>query len=101
MSKIKRMLNNIILDISKLDFENISNSNQMYAHVLSTSKRGKILLSKISKKSNIPLITSINENVLNNLSDIQRKMLEKDILSSNIYSILTNEPINKDYTNRL
>lgn len=101
MSKIKRMLNNIILDISKLDFENISNSNQMYAHVLSTSKRGKILLSEISKKSNIPLITSINENVLNNLSDIQRKMLEKDILSSNIYSILTNEPINKDYTNRL
>lgn len=101
MSKIKRMLNNIILDITKLDFDNIFNSDQMYAHVLSTSNRGKILLSKISKNSIIPLITSLNDNALNNLSNIQRKMLEKDILSSNIYSILNNEQINKDYTNKL
>lgn len=101
MSKIKRMLNNIILDISKDDFNTIINSNEYYAHILSVSKRGKILLSEISKNSTIPLITSINDSIINSLSNIQQKMLYLDILSSNIHSILNNERINKDYTNKL
>lgn len=101
MSKIKRMLNNIILDISKDDFNTLVNSNEYYAHVLSISKRGKILLSEISKNSSIPLITSINDTVIKSLYNTQQKMLKLDILSSNIHSILNNNDINMDYTNRL
>lgn len=101
MSKIKRMLNNIILDITKKDFETIKNSNESFAHVLAISEHGKKLLSKISKNSSIPLITSINDDTLKQLSCTQQKMLNLDILSSNIYSIITNDSINKDYTNRL
>jgi len=101
MSKIKRILNNIILNITKDDFERIYKSNEQYAHILKISKRGKALLSQIAKNSNIPLITSVNDNVLNSLSDIQRSMINIDILATNIHSILNNENINKDYTNRL
>lgn len=101
MSKIKRILNNIILNITKDDFERIYKSNEQYAHVLKISKRGKTLLSQIAKNSSIPLITSVNDNVLNSLSDIQRSMINIDILATNIHSILNNENINKDYTNRL
>ncbi|MDO4282862.1 MAG: nucleotidyltransferase [Clostridia bacterium] len=101
MSKIKRMLNNILLGITKEDMQNIANSKQLYAHVLSTSHNGKILLSRISKKSDILLLTSINEKILSNLTIEQKRMLELDILSSNIHSIINHEKINKDYTNRL
>lgn len=101
MSKIKRMLNNIILNISKEDFQKIYNSNEIYAHVLKVSKRGKFLLSNIAKNSTIPLITSINDNVLNSLSNIQKSMINLDILATNIHSIINNDNINKDYTNKL
>lgn len=101
MSKIKRMLNNIILNISKENFEKMYKSNEQYAHVLKVSKRGKVLLSNIAKNSSIPLITSINDNILTSLSDIQKSMIDLDILATNIHSILNNDNINKDYTNRL
>ncbi len=101
MSKIKRMLNNIVLKITKSDFDEITSSGKLYAHILSISENGKALLSQISKNSNINLITSLNENTLTNLPPIQRKMINIDIYSSNIYSILNNERINMDYTNRL
>lgn len=101
MSKIKRMLNNIILNISKENFEKMYKSNEQYAHVLKVSKRGKVLLSNIAKNSSIPLITSINDNILTSLSDIQKSMINLDILATNIHSILNNDNINKDYTNKL
>ena len=101
MSKIKRALNNIILNITKDEFDLISNSNENYAHILAMSEEGKLLLSKLSQKSNTPVITSLNDKVLDNLSLIQQNMIKYDILSSNIHSIINNEQINKDYTNKL
>lgn len=104
MSKIKRMLINILLNITKVDFNNAITNNIAYAHVLACSEEGKKLFSKISTKSNIPLITSINSNVLNSLNTENEnalKLLYNDILSTNIYLSLIHDKINSDYTNRL
>ncbi len=101
LSKIKRMLINILLSITKEDFKYAKENKIAYAHILSCSNRGKLLLSKIAKNSNIDLITSINEKILNNLSKDTKKYLDYDIFSSNIHSLITNEKIQKDYTNKL
>ena len=55
----------------------------------------------ISSNADIPIITSINDNVINNLDDVNKESLKLDIKANNIYSILSNEEINKDYTNRI
>lgn len=101
LSKIKRMLNNIILNITKSDFDYAYNNNITYAHILACNNKGRSLISKISKSSNIQLVTSINDKLLLNLPKNINKYITLDILASNIHSILCNENINKDYTNRL
>lgn len=101
LSKIKRMLINILLDITKEDFEYAINNNVGYAHILACSESGKSLLSEISKNSNIDLITSLNKKSFDSLSENTKKYLKYDILASNIYSVINNDKIQKDYTNRL
>lgn len=101
LSKIKRMLVNVLLNITKDDLNYVLENKVGYVHVLSCSKKGKELLSMISNNSNIDLITSLNDKIINNISNDTKKFLEYDILASNIYSILSNDKIQKDYTNRL
>ncbi len=100
MSKIKRVLLNILLNITKNDFNLIEN-NINYAHILKISNNGKKLLSQIYNNSNINIITKITDNILNNLDEITRRSLKFDILATNIHSSLSNEAQNKDYTNKL
>ncbi|MDD3303919.1 MAG: nucleotidyltransferase family protein [Clostridia bacterium] len=101
MSKIKRMLNNILLNITKKEFNNMMNNHLTYAHVLACSENGKVLLSSIAKNSDIDLITSLSENTLLQVSENTHRLLKYDILASNIYSIVNNKKINTDYTNYL
>lgn len=100
LSKIKRILINLLLNITKDNFKNLSNAH--YAHIISINKdKKKEVLSMISSNADIPIITSINDNVINNLDDVNKESLKLDIKANNIYSILSNEEINKDYTNRI
>ena len=98
---IKRIFIYIILDITKELFNTCINYNKIYAHVLAINKSGKILLSNISKNSSVPLFTSINDNILNNLDREMFKMLNLDIFASNTHSIISNNKLNLDYTNKL
>ena len=100
MSSIKRMLLSILLNITKEDF-NLLVNNIDYANVLAISNNGKKLLPEILNRSNISLLTNINDNIISKLNDINKKSLNIDILATNIYSSLLNQQINKDYTNRL
>lgn len=93
MSRIKRILNNILLDHTK----DMQNPQEYYAHVLAISPN-KSILSELAKHTKIPLITSLS-NI--DITIKQQYMLSKDILSNNILSMLKNKPINQDYTNRL
>lgn len=101
LSKIKRILINILLGITKQDFNDIKDNKANYAHILAFNHNKKDLLSYISKKSSIPLITSINKKTFSTLNTLQKKSLEIDIYSSNICSILNNTNMNKDYTNHI
>lgn len=100
LSKIKRILINILLNITKEDFSNLSNAH--YAHILCVKQENKKeILSHISSNASIPVLTSLNDNVINILDDENSKSLKLDIKASNIYSIISNDKINKDYTNRI
>lgn len=102
LSKIKRILINIMLDISKEDFLNLNTDKNCYAHIININSSLKNeLLSKFNKSSNIPVITSLNNNIIINLNDTIRKSLLLDVKASNIYSILSNDKINRDFTNKL
>ena len=100
MSSIKRMLLSILLNITKEDY-NLFINNINYAHVLAISNNGKKLLSKLSSKSNMSIITNVNDKNILSLSEINRKSLNIDIFATNIYSSLLKQNINKDYINRL
>ena len=54
----------------------------------------------MNKISNVPLVTSVKK-FLNNATDLQIKMIEKDILASNVYSLVSNDEYNLDFKNRL
>lgn len=102
LSKIKRILINIMLEISKEDFLNLNTDKNCYAHIININSSLKNeLLSKFNKSSNIPVITSLNNNIIINLNDTIRKSLLLDVKASNIYSILSNDKINRDFTNKL
>lgn len=92
-TRIQRILMHILLDITKNDIENYK-YNPQYIRVLGFNKTGEILLSQISKTSNLPIVTSVNK-FLKNANEVQRKMIEKDILSSNIYTLGYQIPIYK------
>lgn len=101
LSKIKRMLNNILIDLTKNDSKNAISKNIAYAHVLACSKNGKKLLSQISKNSSIPVFTKLNDTILNSLDNDIKNVLSYDIKASDLHSILLNSKIKKDYTNHL
>ena len=99
LSRIKRIIVNILLNITKDDFINLKNNNANFAHILALNHEKKELLSHLSKNSNIPIITNTSDKNTNNLSTTQKKLLEFDIYSSNLHSILSKSKLNKDYTN--
>lgn len=102
LSKIKRILIYILLDISKEDFLELNNNSNIYIHLLAINNNIKnSLLSLINKKAKCKIFTSINDKLLNSQSEIVKKSLLLDIKATNIYSILSDQNINKDYTNKL
>lgn len=102
LSKIKRIMINILLDITKDLYNKLNNNKTTYAHILALNENTKNkVLSLLGKNSNIPIITSINDEIIDNLNLNVKESLLLDIKSNNIYSVLSNNMINKDYTNKL
>lgn len=98
-SKIKRALINVLLNITKADFETMKNKESYYFHILSASKKGKKYLPYLSEAS-IPII--IKKKDFDKIEDpVLKNMINYDMLASNIHSTLNNESINKDLTNKL
>ena len=95
------LLINILIGITKENVNFAKENKLTYAHILSLGYKGKELLSKLSSSSDIEIITKINDNILNSINENTHKYLNMDILASNIYYTLSNDIINKDYTNRL
>ncbi len=88
MARIRRILLNALLDITK---EDIVKSPE-YIKVLGMSSRGKDILSRLRKSTDIPIITKVAKAP-------PSPMLEKDINATNIYSVLAGNPSMLDYKN--
>ena len=99
-TRIQRILLHTLLDITKNDIEDYK-YNPQYIRVLGFTKKGEKVLSTITNNSNLPIVTSVSK-FLKNANDTSRKMLEKDILSTNIYTLGYQIPkyrnVNLDYT---
>lgn len=99
-TRIQRILLHTLLDITKSDVEDYK-YNPQYIRVLGFTKTGEKVLSTITNNSNLPVVTSVSK-FLKNANETSRKMLEKDILSTNIYTLGYQIPkyrdVNLDYT---
>lgn len=101
-TRIQRILIHLLLGIQK-ELVETQKSSPQYARILGMSKNGEKALPYIINNSRIPVITSISKFLKgNNATDIQKKMLELDILASNIYTLGYQIPnykkSNLDYT---
>lgn len=101
LSKIKRIIINILLNITKADFGELKGEDANYAHILAFNHAKKELLSNLANNSKIPILTSLNKKNISMLNPKQKKLLDFDIYASNIHSTLINSKLNKDYTNLL
>lgn len=101
-SKIRRILINLLLSITKHTFAFAIENRVAYAHILACSDAKATLLSKLSKHSSIPVITSLSEENLESIEDMGVKdLLKIDILGTNIYNSVNNTNTYTDFTNRL
>lgn len=90
-TRIDRICVNTLLGIEDFHTE----IEPQYARVLAFNARGQELLAKMKKTSKIPVITKVAD--ANPCNDEYRIMLEKDLLATDIYSILTNSPAGLDF----
>lgn len=102
-TRIQRILLHALLDITKDEVNNYK-YNPQYIRVLGFTKKGEKLLSQIYNKSNLPIVTSVSK-FLKNANETGRRMIEKDILATNIYTLGYQIPgyrkSNLDYTEQI
>lgn len=102
LTRIKRIMISALLSLSKDELTQFDESGgPQYLRVLGCNEKGKELLSIISKTSKLPIVTSVSK-FLSNANDLQKRMLNKDILATNIYTLISKDKtVNLDYTRRI
>ena len=86
-TRLQRILLYALLGITKKDME-VSKNTIPYVRVLGFNENGKKLISKISKNnSNLIIITSVKKFIDNNIDKNLKILLDKDVFSSNIYTL--------------
>ncbi len=91
-TKIQRIILHIMMNLTKEEITIFNKCGPLYARVLGFSKKGKILLRSIKKNSFMPLISKLSNYLRptitagnSNIRNRQIKMLNYDILSTDIY----------------
>jgi len=82
-TRIRRILIQILLGITKKD---LNNRKPQYIRILGCSKKGFAYLKEIEKKTDLPIITKAKD--FSKIKGESRKIVEKDILASDIYSLV-------------
>ncbi len=89
-TRIQRALTHILLDINKPDFNEILSSGLTpYIRILGFKKESQDLVSKIAKSASVPVITTVKSR--ENVSDLGKKMLEKESSATDIYNFIRKE----------
>ena len=83
MSRIRRILYSIILDVRK-EFE-----EPEYIRILGMNETGKNILKEMKKKASVPIVTKT--------ADFSLKMLDKDIFATDIAYMTINRKMGMDY----
>ncbi len=102
-TRIQRILLYALLGVTKNDMR-IAKNTVPYVRVLGFNSNGKNIISEISKKNtNLKIITSVKKFVDNNTNRNMENLLNKDILSTNIYTIAFSNISegNLDFKNRI
>lgn len=96
-SRIRRIIVNAFLDIKSGDVP----KNPPYVRVLGVSEGGKQILRVAKKQSSLPVISRVSQ--LKNLDEFARKVFEKQVVCSNLYSMCFPVPgvCQEDYTSKL
>ncbi len=90
-TRIDRICINALLGIEDWHTE----LKPQYARILAFNSKGQELLAKMKKMSQIPIITKVADAVP--YTEDFKITLEKDLLATDIYSILSNKPAGLDY----
>ncbi len=90
-TRIDRIIVNSLLGIEEKHTE----ISPQYIRVLAFNERGKSLLSDIKKKSSLPIITKVADAKPDNPD--YELMFQKDLLATDIYSVLTNKKAGLDF----
>lgn len=90
-TRIQRILIHILLNIPK---EMVAGRFPEYFRVLGFTRRGSAILKKMSKNIDVPIITRAAE--YKSLNQSAKAMFEKDLFSSDIYSLAYKKPALKN-----
>lgn len=102
LTRIKRILINIILHIKKDKFMRLNSKNNVYARVLAVNpETKKDILSILNKNSKALVITSINDELISNLPPVIQESVKLDILAANYRDLIFNEKMGRDFKNKL
>ena len=98
-TKIQRIILHIMANLSKKDVKTFNRCGPLYARVLGFSKKGKTLLRTIKNISSTPAISKLSNYLRqiiseenNNFRNRSIKMLDQDILATDIY-VLGNKKV--------
>lgn len=103
ITRLQRILLYSLLEITKDDMD-ISKKITPYIRILGFNNNGKYLLSKIVKENpNLEIITSVKKFLDSSNNYYSKKLLKKDILATNIYTLgyAKNSNGNLDYTHKI
>lgn len=92
MSRIKRILFHILLDMKKDDIFKFINSSENYVRVLASNNKGFEVLNKIKSTSEVDIITNFNKSYpLKN--DLLNEMLDYEIKATNMFNLVLNDRV--------
>ncbi|MGL4797290.1 MAG: nucleotidyltransferase [Paraclostridium sp.] len=89
LTRIKRMLNNILLGITKEDMSKVKSINYIpYVRVLAFNDKGREIIKKIKLSSDITIINKFANTSIDIGDDIFKTLIDYDIKSSNIFNLV-------------
>lgn len=89
-SKIRRILLNILLDITKKDMASLKKAKP-FIRILGFNDNGKLLISEIAKANpKLDIVISVAQFEKNLTNKDKRNILAKDILATDLYTLTTN-----------
>ena len=89
LTKIKRMLNNILLGITKEDISIVKNATSVpYVRILAFNDKGREIIKEIKNNSDITIINKFANLSYDGNDTIFKTLIEYDLKASNLYNLI-------------